>query len=113
VDTTIVKETRSGDGIAHAGRRALETREQRALAFYRERGGEVTRMGDSLYRVPSFSQANVEYLVDYEDETCTCPAGTCRPSIPCQHVLLVGVLRAKEHMRRRRNFASSLVAEEG
>jgi hypothetical protein len=112
VDTTIVKEVRTGDPIATAGQQALRTREERALVFYRERGGEVTRMSDSVYRVPSFSRADVEYVVDYDAETCTCPPGTYRPSTPCQHVLLVGVINAKRRHRARRVFIHAFVADD-
>jgi len=106
---TVHQEVRAGDGIAHAGYRALRTREERALAFYCERGDEVTQMADAIYRVPSFSRDGVEYVVDYNAETCTCPSGTYRPDMPCQHVLLVGVINAKRRSRSRKNFIHSLL----
>src|SRR3712207_2549335 len=105
-------QTTAGDPFAFAGRNSVSTREQRALAFWRERGGEVTRMADAIYRVPSFSQDGVEYIVDYEAETCTCPSASYHPSIPCQHQLLVDVINAKRRGQKRRNFIAAVAAEE-
>lgn len=110
---TVQEEARKGDPFAHAGTKDLRAREERALAFWRERGDEVTQMASAIYRVPSFSRDDTEYVVDYDAETCTCPSGTYRPSTPCQHVLLVGVVNAKRRARRRRNFIHAFVAELG
>ena len=96
---TIARESRAGDGIAYGAIKGLRSREDRALAFYRQCSGEITQMSDSIFRVPSFSQEGVEYVVDYERESCTCPAGTYRPYQVCKHVFVIGIHKAKRRAR--------------
>jgi hypothetical protein len=71
-----------------------DTRETRALALYRSRAGEIERIGEDLYLVPSCTGEG-RYRVDYERETCNCPDSRRHPGLNCKHVLCVGVLRAK------------------
>ncbi len=78
---------------------APETREQRALALYRERGDEIRRVGQDLYLVPSCTGRGF-YSVDYRAETCDCP-DFLRRGENCKHILAVGVLVAKRRSRLR------------
>ena len=75
------------------------TREQRALALYRERRHEIERIDDDAYLVPSCSAAGAFYRVDYAAETCSCPDSTIRREL-CKHVLTVGIHRAKRRAKR-------------
>ncbi len=77
---------------------APETREQRALALYRERGDEIREIGTDLFEVPSCTGEG-RYQVDYESETCSCMDHLYRPGRPCKHLYAVGIVYAKTHRR--------------
>lgn len=117
MDTTIVKEVRSfaGDGIAHAGRQALRTREGRALRLYEMRGSEIQQVGEGVYWVPSWDGER-EHVVRYpvgenETETCSCPDHAYRGA-QCMHILCAAIYAAKKRQQRRRNFIHAFVVGE-
>ena len=94
--------------VAHP--RPLDTREERALALYRERGTEIVRTGPHTYLVPSCSGRG-SYAVDYASETCDCPDFTIprpgrEPGEPCKHVYAVGIRRAKRRGTTARRLAA-------
>jgi len=80
-----------------------DPRALRALALYRERGGEIVRTGPHTYLVPSCSGTG-SWAVNYRRETCDCPDALRNPDLNCKHVYLVGIHRAK------RRGASSRIA---
>jgi hypothetical protein len=72
----------------------LDARALRALALYRERGGEIVRTGPFTYLVPSCTGTG-SWAVNYRTERCDCPDATRHPDLSCKHVFAVGILRAK------------------
>jgi hypothetical protein len=76
-----------------------DTRELRALALYREHGGEIERTGPYTYLVPSCTGTG-SWAVNYRRETCDCPDYE-RRGVPCKHVYAVGIKRAKRRGGRR------------
>jgi hypothetical protein len=105
----VSQETRAGDPIADAARSALRAREERALALYRERGHLIEWYADALYYCPS-SDGERFYVVDYQNETCTCEDHRWCPERACKHLLCIGIAHAKRR-RRRQNFIAALCAE--
>jgi hypothetical protein len=99
VDTMILaEEARVGDPIAPAGRQALRTREERALALYRRRGGAIREIGPSLYSCPS-QDGKRRYEVHYpveegELEHCSCRDHKFRGRA-CIHIYAVAISAAK------------------
>lgn len=81
-----------------------DARALRALALYRERGGEITRTGPFTYLVPSCSGGE-PYAVNYGTERCDCPDAQRHPDLSCKHVLAVGIHRAK----RRGGVATAMI----
>ncbi len=77
-----------------------DTRETRALEFYRERHHEIECIAPDVYLVPACSARGGFYKVDYEAETCTCPDAEFHPEHSCKHVLCIGILRAKHRTPR-------------
>ncbi len=77
--------------------RTTTTREDRALALYRERGDEIREVSADVFRVPSCTGRGT-YQVDYAEETCQCPDFTYRDET-CKHLLAVGVFYAKARRR--------------
>ena len=69
------------------------TRELRALELYRERGGEIRRVGQDLYLVPSCTGRGF-YSVDYREETCDCP-DFLYSGENCKHILALAIAIAK------------------
>ncbi len=87
-----------------------DTREERALALYCERGAEIVRTGPHTYLVPSCSGRG-SYAVDYAAESCDCPDFTIlrlgrEPGESCKHVYAVGILRAKRRGTTARRLAA-------
>jgi hypothetical protein len=91
------------------------TREERALALYREHRDEILLVGPDTYEVPSCSGSRV-YHVEYggENESCTCPDAAFHPERACKHLLAVGICFAKrrrssipDHVRIREDAASN------
>ncbi len=76
------------------------TREQRALELYRERGRDIQRIAEDIYRVPS-QDGTRSYDVHYgQREECPCPDHLYR-GVNCVHILAVGIYHAKRSYRRR------------
>jgi hypothetical protein len=70
------------------------TRELRALELFHERGRDIERLSENVYRVPS-QDGQRSYDVLYGDrEECPCPDFEFHGG-PCKHLMAVGVLRAK------------------
>jgi hypothetical protein len=84
------------------------TRAERALDLYRERGQDIHKFGTGLYRVPSCTDSGF-YTVDYLAETCTCKDFEFGRGRVCKHILAVGISVAK----RRGATLRSLAALEG
>jgi len=83
--------------LAHPAPRP-NTRELRALELYRERGRDIQRIAEDIYRVPS-QDGTRSYDVHYgQREECPCPDHLYR-GVNCVHILAVGVYHAK-HRRR-------------
>jgi hypothetical protein len=81
------------------------TREEKALDLWRNRRHEIERIGEDRYLVPACSARGGFYVVDYADETCTCPDAEFHPG-PCKHLLAVALCFAK---RRRPKIYSETV----
>ena len=72
------------------------TRAARALRLYEERGHEIERLAEDLYRVPSCTGHSV-YTVRYGDvEACECPDFLYGGGRSCKHLLAVGIAHAKK-----------------
>ena len=72
------------------------TRTERALELYRIRGGEIERIAEDLFRVPSCTGAGF-YTVRYGDvEACDCPDFEYGGGRSCKHLLAVGIAHAKK-----------------
>src|SRR5215203_3561813 len=70
------------------------TREERALALYRERGKEIRHLSGAIYRVPS-QNGQRSYDVEYgERECCACPDYLNRGG-KCVHLYALGIAVAK------------------
>ena len=115
VETIIAQETRNGDPLADAGRRSLETREERALALFEAYGDQIEQFGPELYWCPS-QDGEREYQVRYggQEESCTCPDFEYRGSITgraCVHLLAIGIKAAKSRARRRKSFIHAFGAD--
>jgi hypothetical protein len=69
------------------------TREERALDLYRERGHEIITLGEGTFEVPSCTGRNV-YEVRYGGtiESCSCPDFGFGHT--CKHLLAVGITHA-------------------
>ena len=73
-----------------------DARALRALALYRERGGEIERTGPWTYLVPSCTGSEAgSWAVNYKTERCDCPDALRNPDLSCKHVYAVGIHRAK------------------
>ena len=73
---------------------APDARALRALALYRERGGEIERTVPFTYLVPSCTGTG-SWAVNYKTERCDCPDAIRHPDLSCKHVYAVGIHRAK------------------
>src|SRR5215212_8414506 len=73
------------------------TREQRGLRLYRERGSGIERVAPNFYLCPSEDGAEF-YHVDYAGETCDCP-DYLRNATACKHVYAVDIARAKRRAK--------------
>jgi hypothetical protein len=71
-----------------------QTREQRGLALFRERGAEIVAYIDGTYGVPSRTQDGVIYRVDLDRQSCECPD---RHS-PCLHLIAATAKHARIQM---------------
>ena len=114
-EVIIERSTRAGDGIAYAGRQALRTREERALRLYEKFGHEIEQLSADTFLVPS-QDGSTAYRVRYpvgegEQEWCSCPSFSHRPSVPCKHILCALIRVSKRRAQRRRNFLAALVEE--
>jgi hypothetical protein len=96
VDTPIVRET--------TPKVTPNSRAERALELYHERGRDIERISPDVYLVPSCSGEGV-YRVDYGAESCSCPDHEIRGEV-CKHVLAVGILRAKRRGATLRSLAA-------
>lgn len=76
-----------------ASPRTRTTRTRRALDLFRDRGGEIHRIGPDLYSVPSCSGPH-RYEVDVETGSCICPD---RPPVGevCKHAGAAMIHRIK------------------
>ena len=45
------------------------------------------------YRVASFTDAGVEYVVDTESKTCSCPSARFQGALPCKHLAAIVLLQ--------------------
>ncbi len=82
------------------------TRAERALALYRDHHHEIERIGEDRYLVPACSARGGFYVVNYAEETCTCPDAEFRPESSCKHVLCIGIHLAKR--RRPRTYSETV-----
>jgi hypothetical protein len=73
----------------------LNARAERALELYRERGEEISSLGEDTFEVPSCTGRGV-YIVRYggEVEACTCKDFEIRGEA-CKHLLAVGIMHAR------------------
>ncbi len=80
-----------------------ETRADRGLALYRERGHEIEHTGHGVYSVPGCSGGT--YTVDLApfggEESCSCPD----PAPVCKHIFCATIYRAKTRARARKEQA--------
>jgi SWIM zinc finger len=83
---------------------SANTRAERALELYHERGRGIERITPNLYLVPSCTGEGV-YRVDYAAESCSCPDHEIRGEV-CKHILAVGILRAKRRGATLRSLAA-------
>ena len=72
----------------------LTGRDARAFALYLERGGEITRIADDVYRVPSCSGTGSYDVLYGEREECPCPDYQYGGGRPCKHLICVGIMHA-------------------
>jgi hypothetical protein len=112
IEMSIATETRAGDGIAYAGRQAIESRVERGLDLYTMRGHEIQSLGDGVYAVPA-QRGNTLYRVEYgETENCGCEDHKFNPHLSCKHLIACGVYHAKMQQRRRNLLHSFVVGED-
>lgn len=45
------------------------------------------------YRVASFTDGGVEYIVDVQSKTCSCPSARFQGAKPCKHVAAIVLLQ--------------------
>jgi SWIM zinc finger len=96
VDTSIVRET--------TPKVTPNTRAERALELYHERGRDIERLTPDVYLVPSCTGEGT-YRVDYGAESCGCRDYEMRGEV-CKHVFAVGILRAKRRGATLRSLAA-------
>lgn len=80
------------------------SRALRGLVLFRERGMEIRPLADGSWRVPSCSAVSRFYVVNLEEESCTC-ADFRKRRKACKHIF-AAVIAAS-----RRGRAVSLMAE--
>jgi len=80
--------------IAHPAPHST-TREQRALAFYRDHGDEIVQIAPDVFRVPSQDGGRSYDVLYGEREECPCPDHLYR-QVNCVHILAVGIAHAKK-----------------
>ena len=68
------------------------SRARRGLALFRERGGEIERLGKLRYLIPGCSRPF--YVVDLVAESCECPDFTKRGE-SCKHLFAAAINREK------------------
>ena len=69
------------------------TRQQRGIALFRERGEEIEHVEGWRWRVPSCSGSGV-YLVDLRAESCECPDTPPEGEV-CKHLVAAIIARTK------------------
>ncbi len=79
-----------------------ETRADRGLELYRERGHEIESIGHGRYEVPGCSGGSytVDLAVFGGEETCSCPDRHREYS--CKHLVAATIFRAKSRAKARR-----------
>jgi hypothetical protein len=112
-----VDSTRSvtvGDGILYAesGPPKYSPRAERALALYEERGHDIRRIGENLYRVPSCSGTGFyDVLYGGEHEECPCPDFQFgRGRHACKHLIATALLFAARRSGVKEIRISSTIA---
>lgn len=80
-----------------------QTRAERAMRLYNDRGGEIRKVGPQAYLVPGCSADS--YTVDLREETCTCPDYENRcageDGLLCKHIYAAVIYREKVERARR------------
>ncbi len=74
------------------------TRTERAIELYRARGGEIERIGEDLYLVPSQDGERLYPVLYGEREECLCPDHQFR-GVTCVHLYAAGIYCAKHRIR--------------
>ena len=85
------------DSTIIADSRQRTTREQRALALYREHGHLIEEVAPGFYLVPGQDGEHF-YHVDYLTEECDCPDHQFR-HVTCIHIYREGIQQAKRRSR--------------
>jgi hypothetical protein len=99
VDTPIVRES--------LPKVTPNTRAERALELYRDRGHNITRLGTNVYRVPSADGLRSYDVLYGAREECPCPDFEFHGgSFACKHILAVGISVAKRRGATLRNLAA-------
>jgi hypothetical protein len=78
---------------ASLARGAHESRAERALALFKEHGGDIERLSGEIFAVPSQDGLRM-HRVDYFNEFCSCPDHQYRGAT-CIHLLMCGIWHAK------------------
>ena len=73
-----------------------ETRMERGIRLFCERGDEIIEVEPGIYKVPSYS-GEATYTVDLNRERCSCPDRTTR----CKHLFAATIFAAKKRRCRR------------
>jgi hypothetical protein len=100
VDTTSIRTTTSEV--------TPNSRDERALKLFEERGHEIRRMGENLYRVPSCSgPGSYDVLYGGAREECPCPDFQFGCGRACKHLIALGIMYAarRSGVRVRQSFA--------
>lgn len=91
MDTNILRDTPE--------KSSANTRAERALELYHERGSKIVRLAENVYRVPSQDGARSYDVLYGEREECACPDFEFHGA-PCKHIMAVGILNAKRRSGR-------------
>jgi SWIM zinc finger len=77
--------------LADAG---TDSRAERALRLFEERGQGIQRIAAGVYRVPSCSGTGSYDVLYGQREECPCPDYQYGGGRPCKHLIAVGIMHA-------------------
>ena len=73
---------------------SANSRAERALRLFEERGDDIVELAAGVYRVPSCSGTGSYDVLYGEREECPCPDYQYGGGRPCKHLICIGIMHA-------------------